>query len=62
VWWLVPVISATQKAEIRRIVIEGQPRQKISLPHLNKNNQWYHDTSCNPSCAGEIGRRIEVQD
>jgi hypothetical protein len=27
-WWLAPIIPATQKAEIRRNVIEDQPRQK----------------------------------
>jgi hypothetical protein len=26
-WWLTPVILATQEAEIRRIAVEGQPRQ-----------------------------------
>jgi hypothetical protein len=25
-WWLMPVILATQKAEIRRIMIQSQPR------------------------------------
>jgi hypothetical protein len=27
--WLVPVILATQKAEIRRIKVQGQPRQIV---------------------------------
>jgi hypothetical protein len=28
--WLMPVILATQKAEIRRIMVQVQPRQKSS--------------------------------
>jgi hypothetical protein len=26
-WWLMPVILATQKAEIRRIMVRSQPRE-----------------------------------
>jgi hypothetical protein len=29
-WWLMPVILAVQKAEIRRIVIQSQPRANSS--------------------------------
>jgi hypothetical protein len=25
-WWLIPVILATQKAEIRRIIVQSQPQ------------------------------------
>jgi hypothetical protein len=28
--WLATVIPATQKAEIRRITVQGQPRQKVT--------------------------------
>jgi hypothetical protein len=28
-WWLLPVIRATQEAEIRRIVVWSQPRQIV---------------------------------
>jgi hypothetical protein len=28
-WWLMPVIPATQKAEIRRIEVQSQPRQIV---------------------------------
>jgi hypothetical protein len=36
VQWLKPVILASQEAEIRRIKIRGQPRQK----HETSLNQW----------------------
>jgi hypothetical protein len=28
-WWLIPVILAIQKAEIRRIMVQSQPRQIV---------------------------------
>jgi hypothetical protein len=28
-WWLIPVILATWEAEIRRIMVRGQPRQIV---------------------------------
>jgi hypothetical protein len=34
--WLTHVISATQEAEIEWIMVQGQPREKVSeTPHLN---------------------------
>jgi hypothetical protein len=29
-WWLMPVIPATQEAEIRRIIVRSNPRQIVS--------------------------------
>jgi hypothetical protein len=28
-WWLTPIILATQKAEVRRIKVQSQPRQIV---------------------------------
>jgi hypothetical protein len=35
VQWLTPIILPTQEVEIRRIVIQGQPRQKVSKTHIS---------------------------
>jgi hypothetical protein len=41
--WLIPVILATQEAEIRRIKVESQPRQivneTLSLKTLHKKKK-----------------------
>jgi hypothetical protein len=36
-WWHTPVILATQKAEIRRITVQSQPRQTVWRDPISKN-------------------------
>jgi hypothetical protein len=36
-WWLMPVILAAQEAEIRRTVIQSQPRQIVHKTLSPKN-------------------------
>jgi hypothetical protein len=35
-WWLMPVIQATQKAEIRKIMVGSHPRQTVHETNLEK--------------------------
>jgi hypothetical protein len=35
-WWLMPIILATCEAEIRRIVVRGQPRQIVPKTPISK--------------------------
>jgi hypothetical protein len=36
-WWLTPIILATQEAEIRRIVVQSQPKANSSGDPTSKN-------------------------
>jgi hypothetical protein len=40
-WWLMPVILAIWKADIRRIVVQGQPGQIVRFPLQNNQNKMY---------------------
>jgi hypothetical protein len=37
VWWLLPIIPDTWEAEIRRMVVQGQPQQKNLQDTVSKN-------------------------
>jgi hypothetical protein len=36
-WRSTPIIPATKKVEIRRMVVQGQPRQKVSKNLISTN-------------------------
>jgi hypothetical protein len=40
-WWVMPVILATQEADIRRILVQSQPRQ-IVLETLSQKKPFTH--------------------
>jgi hypothetical protein len=52
VQWLTPVILASWEAEIERIVVAGQPRQKNFVrPHLSGKNAV---CACHPRDGGKL--------
>jgi hypothetical protein len=65
VQWLIPVVSTTQEAEIRRIEVWGQPRpkkkKKLVRSHpISTNNPGMVVHICNLSYERGLGRRIVV--
>jgi hypothetical protein len=60
-WWLTSIIPATWKEEIRRIAIQGWPRQKVNetLISVYKLGMVVH--ACHSSYVGYVNRRISVQ-
>jgi hypothetical protein len=36
--WLMPVIPATKEVQIRRIIVQSQPKQIIERPYLKKTH------------------------
>jgi hypothetical protein len=45
-WWLMPVIIATLEAGIRRITVQGPPKQILCKTLSPKNNQSKMDWRC----------------
>jgi hypothetical protein len=35
-WWLTPVILPTEEAEIRRMMVQSQPRQIVQKDRISK--------------------------
>jgi hypothetical protein len=50
-WWLTPVILGTWEAEIRRIMVPGQPGQIVHETLSPKNNQIKMDWRCGSSAC-----------
>jgi hypothetical protein len=40
VLWLTPIIQATWESEIRRITVQGKPRQKVQETPISTNESW----------------------
>jgi hypothetical protein len=50
--WFIPVILATQEAEIRRIMVHRQPREIVPRDPISKKpikkNGWWSGSRCRP--------------
>jgi hypothetical protein len=53
------VTPVTQETEIRRIMVQGQPGQKVSKTPSHQTS-WVIAYACNSSYKGGIGKRITV--
>jgi hypothetical protein len=50
-WWFTPIITATWEVEIRRMEVQGQPRQKVSeTPSQSKSG--IVGQNCDALCIG----------
>jgi hypothetical protein len=57
---LVPVIPATQEAEIRRITVQGQPGEKGQKDVISISKPSMEAHACDPSYAKGLSRRIMI--
>jgi hypothetical protein len=60
--WLTSVILVTQEAEIRKLVIQGQPQQKpCKTLNSTTTKLGMVEHICHPSNMGNVSRKISVQ-
>jgi hypothetical protein len=61
-WWLKPIILAIQEAEIRRIMVQSQPRQivpetlSISQKPITEK-AWWSGSRCRPRVQTLVPRK-----
>jgi hypothetical protein len=55
-WWLMPIILTTQEAEIKRIVVQSQPRQ-IVHETLSQNSGGGVVQSVGPECKPQYHQK-----
>jgi hypothetical protein len=57
-WWFIPIILATQEAELGRIMVQGQPVQKVSKTCIPTNKKaWCAGASISP----QLHRRCQIR-
>jgi hypothetical protein len=58
-WWLTPIIPATEEAETGGLWFKASPGKKLARPHLI-NKPVVVVLVCNPSYLGSIGGRLVI--
>jgi hypothetical protein len=59
-WWLMPVILAIWKSDMWRIVVQGQPKQKVHKHPTSTEETMVWWCTCHPSDGGKHERRVQV--
>jgi hypothetical protein len=59
-WWPMLIIQTIQEAEIRRIEVQGQPRQKVSKTPSQSIMWVYWHASVVPAIWEALDKRIKV--